>query len=134
MSYYVEDWSEYPNFSAEEFKCKHSGVVKMEKDFMKKLQYLRDIVGEPFTISSGYRSANHPIEKNKDKPGEHYYGRACDIKCHTKLAHKILANAGLCGFSRIGIKQHGAHDERFIHLGTSEAEDGFISPTVWSYA
>jgi hypothetical protein len=130
----VEDWSQYPSFSEDEFKCKHSGIVKMEKDFMRKLQYLRDVVAQPFIITSGYRSANHPTEKSKKYPGEHYYGRACDVKCHTELAHNILKNAGLCGFTRLGIKQTGPHEERFIHLGTSDSHQGFISPTVWTYA
>ena len=127
----VTDWSEFPSFSKDEFDCKQTGKNKMEHDFMCKLQYLRDVVDEPFIISSGYRAAEHSIEAAKDQPGEHYYGRAADIKCSHKLAKKILDHAGLCGFTRIGVSQKG--DNRYLHLGTSTEEQGFVSPHVWSY-
>lgn len=130
---YVEDWSVYPNFTPEEFKCKHTGVCKMEKDFMDKLQLLRSICGFPFDITSGYRAATHPTEAEKKTPGEHYYGRAADISCHGERVYAIIKNAPHVGFTRIGMRQRGPLKSRFIHLGTSLPEHGFQSPWVWSY-
>jgi hypothetical protein len=35
------NWNDYPNFSKEEFDCKHSGKNEMKPDFMDMLQDLR---------------------------------------------------------------------------------------------
>ena len=51
------DWTKYPNFTEEEFKCKHCGKAEMNAAFMGKLQHLRNAYGKPMTITSGYRTA-----------------------------------------------------------------------------
>lgn len=130
---YVEDWNPYPNFTESELRCKHTEKCKMEIDFMNKLQRLRTLLDFPFIISSGYRAATHPIEEAKATPGEHYYGRAVDIKIYGERAYKIIKSAPYLEFTRIGVKQSGPLNKRFIHLGTSLPKDGFQSPTIWSY-
>jgi zinc D-Ala-D-Ala carboxypeptidase len=131
---YVRDWSKYmPYFRESEFACKHTGVCKMEVDFMDKLMLLRIACGFPFIINSGYRAASHPIEAAKKAPGEHYYGRAADIRAYGKRAFELIKNAPHYGFLRIGVQQAGHAGSRYLHLGTSTEEQGFESPTPWSY-
>ena len=48
--------SEWKNFRLEEFACKHCGENKIEHELIDKLQSLREDLGFPFVISSGYRS------------------------------------------------------------------------------
>lgn len=132
------NWSDYPNFTKEEFKCSHTGLCEMDKDFMDRLQDLRTHLEQinphrpdlfRMTINSGYRHKTHPIERKKQVPGEHTDGKAADIKAHGHLAH-LLIKYGADYFPRIGVSQKGPHNKRFIHLGTSKNRP---SPTVWSY-
>lgn len=130
---HVVDWSPYPNFSRDEMKCNHTSMCKMEIDFMDRLQLLRTKCDFPLIVSSGYRASTHPVEARKERPGEHYYGRAADIKVSHDQAFKVIEIAPHLGFTRLGVKQNGSAESRFIHLGTSTPEQGFVSPTIWSY-
>lgn len=121
------NWNDYPNFSEEEFDCKETGENEMKPEFMERLQRLRDMVGHPLPISSGYRSPRHSIEARKEKAGTHAQGIACDIACHSQLAHLVLEMSLTIGFTGIGVQQKGAKKNRFIHLDLRE------NPTVWSY-
>lgn len=125
------NWDLYENFIEDEFRCQHTGLVHMDETFMQRLQNLRTDVGEPFVINSGYRHKTHPIEAAKEEPGEHYEGKAGDIKCWGELAYKIVSSAPKHGFTRIGIYQNQKKpvNSRFIHLGTSE---NLTHPTIWS--
>ena len=69
----------WKNFTLEEFACKHTGENKIEHELIDKLQALRTECGFPFKITSGYRSADHPVERKKSKPGTHALGLAADI-------------------------------------------------------
>lgn len=125
-------WDKYPNFSKEEFNCKHSGKNEMQHEFMKKLQVLREFYGKPLKVTSGYRDYTHPEEvKKPNKNGAHPTGKAVDLAVDRKDAHKVLELAMSLGFSGIGIKQHG--DSRFIHLDTIEDNPLQPRPTIWSY-
>ena len=72
--------SSWKNFSLEEFACKHTGENNISHELIDKLQLLRDKVGFPLIINSGYRSKEHPIEAAKEKPGIHAEGLAVDVK------------------------------------------------------
>ena len=122
------DWSRYPNFAPNEFKCSHCGKVEMQPAFMEQLQLLRTIYGKPMRITSGYRCPEHPVEARKSKPGAHSEGRAADIGVVGPEAHAILRLALENGFTGIGVQQKG--EGRFIHVDTSTTG---VRPSVWSY-
>ena len=119
------NWSDYPNFTEAEFRCRHCGKQEMKPEFMGRLQALRDVYRRPMTITSGYRCPDHPIEKAKATPGMHSTGLACDIGVQGAEAHEVMRLAMHLGFTGIGVQQKGAG--RFIHL------DLRATPTVWSY-
>ena len=121
------NWSDYPNFSENEFRCKHTGKVEMVPEFMQRLQGLRKAYGSPMVVTSGYRAPEHPIEARKASPGEHSTGRAVDIRVRGAEAVRLIALAHLAGFTRIGVQQKG--EGRFIHLGDSQN----FPPGIWSY-
>ena len=121
------NWSDYPNFSAQEFHCSHCGANEMNPEFMKRLQKARDIFG-PMRISSGYRCAKHPIEAKKARPGAHASGHAADVPVRAEEAHRLLKIALEVGFTGIGVQQKG--EGRFIHL---DDLDNDLRPTIWSY-
>ena len=72
------------NFSKSEFDSKDGAempkkVLANVKKLAKALQVLRDNVGKPITINSGYRSPEHN-KKSKGKPkSKHLLGIAADI-------------------------------------------------------
>jgi uncharacterized protein YcbK (DUF882 family) len=119
------NWSDYPNFTEVEFRCRHCGKQEMKPEFMGRLQALRDVYRKPMTITSGYRCPDHPVEKAKATPGIHSTGLACDVGVQGADAHELLRLAMHLGFTGIGVQQKGAG--RFIHLDLRSA------PTVWSY-
>ena len=122
------NWSEFPNFSESEFKCKHCGKVEMAPVFMQKLQQLRTAYGKPMVISSGYRCPDHPTEARKSTPGVHSMGIACDVAVQGNDAYNLLSLAFAYGFTGIGVNQKGTG--RFIHLDTYREPP---RPNIWSY-
>ena len=126
------NWNKYPNFTKEEFDCKHTGENRMRPEFMETLQMIRETFGKPMIISSGYRDPSHPVEARKENPGEHSYGLAADIKIAGDAVSDLLVIAYGYGIRRFGIKQHGAWNGRFVHLGMGDKQLNFPA-TTWSY-
>lgn len=124
------DWSQYPNFTESEMRCKHTGKCEMHPVFMQRLQHLRTVYGAPLIVNSAYRDKSHPEEVNKTEPGAHTMGRAVDLSIRGADAVKLLRLALEFGFTGIGISQKGA--SRFIHL--DDVADGSLPrPSLWSY-
>ena len=121
------DWTKYPNFTEDEFRCKQTGRCEMNPDFMERLQQLRTLYGKPMRITSGFRDPSHSAERGKASPGEHTYGRAADIAVQGVDALRVIRLALELGFTRIGVQQKG--DGRFIHVGD---HPGFPAG-IWSY-
>ena len=64
-------------------------IDKMDPKLLTMLDELREEYGQPIILNSSYRSASHPVEIVKSKPGEHTYGAAVDIKCAGAKIHLI---------------------------------------------
>lgn len=118
----VSDWSRYPNFAKAEFDCQETGENEMQTRFMEMLQALRAKYGKPMTITSGYRSPNHSIERRKTKPGTHAQGIAADIYAVGHDKFRLVKLAFEVGFTGIGI------DKSFVHLDCSRERRA-----IWSY-
>ena len=128
-----EEWQKrWPSFTRKEMACRETDIEGVTESLMDTLQALRDIVGKPFVITSGYRSPKHSVEKAKKSPGAHSKGLAVDIACRGQLAFDIVESATKVGFTGIGISQQGAN--RFIHLDICrEGDIGAPRPWLWSY-
>lgn len=153
----VTDWGKYaPHFAEDEFRCKHTGKVEMQAEFMDRFHRLRRIYGKPMDIRGGrgYRDATHPIEARKARPGSHAKGRAADTPVSHEDARRLLFAAVLVsaveagflteqeavvwlpellkhGFTGIGVQQKGSG--RFIHLDDCGPAEIAPRPHVWSY-
>jgi len=103
----------------------------MQASFMERLQALRVAFNKPILITSGYRHPSHPIEAEKDEPGAHASGHACDIAVMGADALDLVGLAIQYGFTGIGVSQKG--QTRFIHLDDLEHEDHRPRPWLWSY-
>jgi len=122
------DWKQYPNFSAAEFNCRHTGQNRMAPQFMARLQAMRTEYGRPMRITSGYRHPTHPVEARKGhSSGEHTRGTCADIACTSGDERFALVQLALKhGFHRIGIAG------TFLHLGLGGP--GLPSQVIWEYS
>ena len=94
---------------------------------MHKLDIIREEVGVPFIVSSGYRDKTHPIEAKKETPGTHAQGIAADIKVTDgRQRFKIVEEAIKMGFSGVGVASS------FVHVDIRDL-DGNESPVMWTY-
>jgi uncharacterized protein YcbK (DUF882 family) len=124
-------WQTYRYFKKEEFDCKETNQNKMQHTFMQKLELLREQLGFPLRITSGFRSPEHSLEKAKAVPGAHTKGRAADIAVQGAQAYAVVAAAIKLGFRGIGVQQKGS--VRFIHLDDLEHLPERPRPAIWSY-
>jgi len=125
------DWSKYPNFSEDEFRCKGTnccgGRADMDADFLDRLQQLRLRVAFPFTITSGYRCPAHNARvSSTGRTGPHTTGKAADIAVNGPQRFEIMASFAGFGFTGVGVAK------TFIHLDTLGADEA-PRPTSWTY-
>ena len=127
------DWANYPNFKPKELACKHCGKDGITADMMDVLQAIRTRVEFPIFLSSGYRCVKHPVEQEKETPGEHTFGMAVDILCHGIKALEIIEYAQYCHVKRIGIHQKGNANGRFVHIGIADRYNLNFPAAIWTY-
>lgn len=125
-------WGLYPNFTQDEFACRHTGQCHMQHEFMLTLQAIRADLGAPMVITSGYRHWTHPVETIKGKTtGEHTRGTCCDVACSdSRMRFKLIMLALKHGCSRIGVAKN------FLHIGIGDPALPTELPTevIWEYA
>lgn len=110
------NWELYPNFSKDEFTCKHTGICEMKPEFLDKIQKLRLAYGKPMPVTSGYRHPTHPLEAAKARPGVHSHGIAADIRVGPgEDVWDLMYLAMSHGFTGIGLSQREGRP-RFLHI------------------
>lgn len=117
-------------FTADELRCKCGcGTNGMKQRTVDRLDRLREVVGFPIVINSGYRCEQY----NRDigATQTHSSGQAVDIGCSHKKALLIVEAALSIGFTGIGVNQRG--NSRFIHLDDLPEAEGQPRPHIWSY-
>ena len=123
------DFSDYANFSEDEFRC-HCGCgqASMIPSFMFRLQRIRDVYRRPIVITSGHRCPAH--DRAVGGAGVHPTGHAADIRVSGGDCFALVGLALAKGMTGIGLKQHGDHVQRFIHLDDTS---GPTRPWIWTY-
>ena len=58
---------------------KDINITDLKTEMLNFINDLEQSLGYEITITSGYRSSEHPIEAKKNKPGEHTEGLAIDV-------------------------------------------------------
>ena len=126
------DWSDYPNFTEAEMRCKCGcGRADMKPSFMMTLQRMRNAYGMPMVVTSGFRCPDYNDRVSKTgRNGPHTTGRAADIKVSGENVYHMMGRAYAVDVRGIGLKQHGAHASRFMHV---DDLGGPVRPRVWTY-
>lgn len=124
----IRGWA-WPNFSPAELADRVSGELRVEEEFLDRLQDLRLRVGFPLPVTSGYRSPEHNAKvSSTGLAGPHTTGRAVDIGLSGVNVVVLVRAAFELGFTGIGLKQHGTG--RFVHLDDLDIE---LRPRIWTY-
>jgi uncharacterized protein YcbK (DUF882 family) len=84
------------NFNLAEFTCKDgtpvpNDLVTNVELLAKNLQVLRDHLGEPIHVNSGYRSPTHNEKVGGKKQSYHLKAMAADITCKSKTPKQLAA-------------------------------------------
>lgn len=88
------------HFSQSEFKCKHCGQVKCDKELLAKMELLRTKLGnKPIVVTSGYRCPQHNKAVGGVKNSQHVEGKAADIKVRGKSPDEVARAAKAVGFT-----------------------------------
>jgi len=119
------------NFTEEELACKGSfccgGENKCQDQLVEKLQQLRDEVGFPIRISSGYRCEKHNRVIKGHPKSSHMEGLAVDCLVQGQRALVLVEAAIRLQFEGVGISQKGG--SRFVHLDVKQTG----GRRMWSY-
>lgn len=120
-------------FKREDFACKCGcGKNEIQDSFIAKLDDLREELGFPLKVNSGYRCPEHNRKvSGTGESGPHTTGRAADLSVDRGRAYMTVYVAMKNGFTGIGIQQKGAG--RYIHLDDLPNDIKQPRPTIWSY-
>lgn len=91
----------WPSFSPAEIACRGTGAIKINTEAMDKLQSLRNRLGKPLIVRSGYRSTSHNRAVGGASASKHMLDTAFDIAMsnHDPAAFAEAARAvGFLGF------------------------------------
>ena len=85
----------WPSFSPAEIACRGTGAIKINSEAMDKLQFLRNRLGKPLIVRSGYRSPSHNRAVGGAPASKHMLGTAFDIAMsnHDPVAFAEAARA-----------------------------------------
>lgn len=79
------------NFKVSEFACKHCGGNEIDQRVINMAQAIRDEIGVPIRINSGYRCPVHNANVGGVKSSNHTKGYAADLSCSAGALDLFLA-------------------------------------------
>jgi uncharacterized protein YcbK (DUF882 family) len=117
------------NFKRSEFECKCGcGADDISEDLVRRLQEVRDILGEPMKITSGIRCKKHNASPSVGGSSNSSHvegnGTAVDISCGNSAYRQRLLKAVLQVFDRVGIAKS------FVHMDVDPKKTAGV---VWVY-
>lgn len=116
-------WGELKHFKKEEFACPCGCGVRMDKDFVFRLDALRTILGFPIKLNSAYRCEDYNKKIGGSSNSQHIKGLAVDIHIvNGQHRYKLLKEVFEMNFSGIGF------GDTFLHV-----DDRVGTQTTWTY-
>jgi uncharacterized protein YcbK (DUF882 family) len=106
----IKDIQLSKNFKLSEFVCPEGrNEVYVDMKLIAKLQQLRDLVGKPVIVLSGYRSPSYNGLIGGAKNSRHMMGDAADIKVSGLTPSEVAKLAEKIGFDGIGVYYSWTH-------------------------
>ena len=122
------------HFRYREFASKGNGDIVVHRALVRVLERLRDEVGRPVQIVSGYRDPFHNQRIGGAQFSQHLYGTAADVPESLRLSVGRAMNAGATG---IGFDEDNGWVEHIDvrHVGPNNTTGAKVgSPTTWAYS
>lgn len=111
------------NFSLHEFRCRCGcGGDYVDMDLVHALQRLRDILGVPLRVTSGFRCATHNRHVGGAKGSQHLLGFAADVT-GAPVVRMLLAALRVPAFRAGGIGTY----RTWIHLDVRTGRARWVS-------
>ncbi len=116
------------NFKLSEFLC-HDGSKELMLDMrlVERLQQLRDSIGKPITVASGYRNPEYNAKIGGAPGSFHMRGMAADIKVPDMTPLEVGHAAEKVGFLGIGVYTHDGSS--FTHVDTRDYKSYWVDDT-----
>ena len=107
------------NFTLSEFACNDgSKEITIDYELIDKLQQLRDMLGKPIKVTSGYRTVAYNKKCGGIATSNHLIGKAADIKVSGMTPLELAKVADKIGFKGIGVYP------TFTHVDTQGSTNG----------
>lgn len=109
------------NFRLEEFHCKGSGCCTetlLDEKLVQLLQKLREKLGKPVDINSGYRCRRHNLAVGGVAASNHTKGKAADIIVSGVSAAEVAKAAESVGFKGIILYTK----KKFVHVAVRDTK------------
>jgi hypothetical protein len=107
----------WPNFSPGEIACRGTGKLLVNEAALDACQALRDRLGKPLIVLSGYRSPEHNRAVGGAKASKHMEGIAFDIAMANHDPETFEAAARAVGFRGFGFYPRSG----FMHIDLGPA-------------
>lgn len=107
------------NFKVREFACKcgKCSTIKVDEKLVNFLQKIRDHFGQPVTINSAHRCADHNKKVGGASKSKHVDGMAADISVKGIKPAEVAKYAETIGVLGIGLYETDK-DGHFVHIDT----------------
>jgi len=98
-----------PHFRAAEFRCPCCGVTVIAEEVIEALEVLREFLGQPIRVTSGYRCPRHNREVGGAPTSLHMAGAAVDVIVPGWENRGVAEQAALAGFKGIIVYETHVH-------------------------
>lgn len=122
------------NFTQLEFQCPCGCSLQMvDPELAEKLQLIRDKLGKPIKITSGYRCLTRNQQAGGGTNSRHRYGMAADWRTLNRSVNPVALGiiAQAVGFGGVGIYWHSKG--AFCHADTRQAKATWLCTTPGQY-
>lgn len=117
----MERLNDFPiskNFNLKEFECPCCHRVMIHADLVQKLQFLRNDIGLPIVVTSGYRCREYNEKVGGVNNSYHMLGMAADVTVKFGHLTELYFLAKEIGFTGIGLY----NSRYFVHLDIRPGE------------
>ena len=118
-------WKKIRFFERSHFACPCCGKCEMAEELILKLDHIRECLGLPIIITSGFRCEVHNKVVGGAPNSAHLKGLAADISIPTSAyRYNLITYAVILRIHRIGIGKN------FVHLDIDKSKPW---PSMWVY-
>ncbi len=125
----TEQWMTIKHFTYREFVSPDTGEENMDYRMVHFLDIMRQILGFPLVITSGYRTPEYNAKIGGVADSAHLRGLAVDIKCVSSFTRWKIVNFVMNWYNGVEVRRAGIGDT-FLHI---DIDSSLPNPVMWTY-